>query len=289
MTDIPAGIGDNSGDLAELIGAAYSPIRLADDHEALGRQVQDLGARLVALTAVDTAEQNEAAGALVIEARALATKIDTTCDEVKEPVFRAYERTLAFFNGLNRNDPKRPGQITAGKLRLERLISGYAFRVAEAARLAREAAAKVERERAAAEALAAAEAEAANRPAVAQVLIEEAVKSEAIATKHDEVAQGPVQELARTRTGSSTTGLRAAPGFDVDDWTALRGSLGVLGGAITADAITAAVRKYRADSETVAKWAFRDNDQDAQKRVVVPPMPVPGVTYFTEYLGMVRN
>lgn len=283
------GMGDNRPPLADQLAISYSPIQLAQDHETLGLEVQDLGSRLRAFTAVDSPEENEAAGALVIEARSLAAKIDQTCETVKEPVYRAYKTTLDFFAGLNNSDTRKPGPITAGKVRLERLVRDYGFRVAEEQRRIRELAAQAERERAAREAEAARLAEEANKPAMATVLIDQAVKSERVAEKHEEVAQGPVQDLARSKTTTSTTGLRAVKGFDVTDREALRANLGVLGQSFTADAVMAAVRKYRIDCEAFAPWPFRDDDQHAQRRVVVPGVPVPGVEFFVAYEGMVRN
>lgn len=285
----PTTIGHNSGDLSEMIAAAYSPIRLADDHAALAARVQDLSGRAGALTVVDNDESNKLAGELVVELRAAIKEVDDTCDTVKDPVYRAYEGTLSFFNGLNRSDPKKnPGVLTRNKVRLEAAISTRAFVVAEAARQARLAQEKIERDRAQKEADAARAAEEANRPQVAEVLINEAVKSDAIADTHAAVAQGPIQDLARTRTGSSVTGLRAEPGFDIVDIDALRDDLGTLGRSFTADAVHAAIRKFRLEGEAYSKWAFRDDDQNSQRRVVVAKPELPGVEFFIEYKGSVR-
>lgn len=289
MNDQTAGLGHNAPPLADQIALAYSTVQLADDHEALAKEVGELTSRAASLVMVGDAATNEQAGALVIELRALGQKVDAEAERIKEPVYRAYSTVLDFFNGLNRSDPKRPGPLTAHKMRLEKSIRDYGFMVAEEARQARLKAEAAERERAAKEAQAAAEAEAALRPAVAQVLIDQAVKSEAIANNHAAVAAGPVQELARSRTASAVTGLRAVPGFEITDREALRASLGPLGSSFTLDAVESAIRKHRVQSEQFGKWPFeRDDDAHAQRRNVKPDVPVPGVTYFISYEGSVR-
>ncbi|HKT53614.1 MAG TPA: hypothetical protein VJP88_04135 [Caulobacteraceae bacterium] len=274
--------------MSEIIADAYSPIRLAEQHDDLARKVQEMTRAAMAITGVNSEDDNTSAAAMVISLRALASKVDKTADETKEPVYRAYQNVLDFFGGLNRTTGK-VGPLTREKVRLEKAIRDHGFRVAEEARQKRLAEEAAERERARLEAEAAAAAEAANKPAVAQVLIDQAVKSENIANAHAEVARGPIQDLARTRTESATTGLRAVPGFEVVDPAALRASLGPLGQYLSADHIGMAIRKYRAEGEQFGKWPFRDDDQHAQRRAVKPPREVPGVEYFVSYEGSVRN
>lgn len=281
-------IGHNQGPLIDQIELAFSVQQLGEDHADLAAGVTELCVRAAELTAVSDKAGVEAASALVIELRDKAKEVDDAHDTVKKPVWDAGKNVTFFFGGINNSDTKRPGPVTSHKLRLERLIRDHGFKVAEEERQRAAAAAAAERERAARAAKAAEEAEAANRQNVAEVILESAVKSEAIADSLDARAQGPVQDLARVRTAVATSGLRAVPGFEIVDRDALRGSLGVLGHSFTADAVMAAIRKFRADAEAFEKWGFASEDQDQPKRYVKASPELPGVAFYIEYAGSVR-
>lgn len=272
----------NAPPLADQIALAYSAEQLAEDHKALFDGARDLIAQATTLTVVDTAEENAAASALVIALREKASLIDRTHDEVKKPVWDAGKMVDAVFNGFS--------ALTGHKRRIEGLIAGRSQRIAAEERRRAQEAAAAERERAAKAEEAARLQEEANRPQVAEVLLDQGVKAEQIADRLDERAQGPVQDLARERTPVATTGLRAVKEFEIEDLSALTISLGPLGTFFTADAIMAALRKYRSESEKfVGEWAFRDDDQDSLKRYVIPrPHAIPGVAFFVRYAGMVR-
>lgn len=281
-------IGGNNPPLAEMITEAYSPIRLAAEQDALGQSVHDMALRAGVITTVATPDDSAAATAMVIELRTLIRAVDETKDAVKAPILTAGRNIDGFFNGLNNSDTKKPGILTRHKVRLEAEVRDYGFRVAaEERRLAREAAER-ERERAEAEAAEAARLEALNKPTVATVVMDQAVKSEKFAEKFEARATGAVQDLARTRSAAGVAGLRAVPGFEIADRDALKATMGPLGNCFTADAVMAAVRKFRTDGEAYGKWAFRDDDQDAQKRIVVAVPPLAGVEFFISYEGSVR-
>jgi hypothetical protein len=281
------GLGHNAPPLADQLAIAYSVTQLAEDHAPLAGQVAALVAQAAGIVAVDNPDDNQVAAAAVIALRDLTKIVDDTHDAVKAPVLNAGRNVDAFFNGLNQSSG-RVGPLTGHKRRIEALISGYGFRVAQAERERARLAAEAERKKAQAAADAAAAQEAANKPQVAEIILDSAMKNERIADALDQRASGPVQEVARTRTPVATTGVRAQKGFAVEDPAALRASLGPLGASFTADALAAALRKYRADSEAFAEWKFRDDDQHAQRRVVVPAQPIPGVVFFIDYLGSVR-
>lgn len=288
MTDETITRHHNAPPLADQIALAFSVEQLGEDHDALAQQVQALTARAAVITIVDGEEANTAASALVIELREMVSRIERTHDEVKKPVWEAGKNVTAFFDAMNRNDTRRPGAVTGQKLRLEGLIRDHGFRVAEANRKAAEAAAAAQREAARKAQEAAAAAEAANRPVVAEVLMDTGIKAETAAENLEDRARGPVQEVARQRTTVATTGLRAQPGFDITDEMALRSSLGVLGMSFGLGEIGMALRKFRTDRERMKKWEFRDDDQHAQRRVVVAEPAVPGVEFFITYQGSVR-
>jgi hypothetical protein len=282
------GLGHNAPPLADQLAIAYSVTQLAEDHAPLAGQVAALVAQAAGIVAVDNPDDNQVAAAAVIALRDLTKIVDDTHDDVKAPVLNAGRNVDAFFSGLNTSTGPRFGPLTGHKRRIEALISGYGFRVAEEQRRIAREAAEVERKKAQAAADAAAAQEAANKPQVAEIILDSAMKTERIADALDQRASGPVQEVARTRTPVATTGVRSQRGFAVEDVAALRASLGPLGASFTADALAAALRKYRGDSEAFAEWKFRDDDQHAQRRVVVPAQPIPGVVFFIDYLGSVR-
>lgn len=277
----------NAPPLLDQIALAFSVEQLAADHAALADEAQDLAGSAAALTIVTNPAENEAASAMVIRLRDMAGRIDREHDDVKKPVWDAGKNVDLFFNGLNRSSGA-VGPISGHKQRLERLIRDHGFKVAAENRRIAEEAAAAEREKARLAEQAAAKAEAENRANVADVIMDAGLKSEVIAESLEARAQGPVQDLARVRTAVATSGLRAQPGFEIVDRDALRASLGPLGHAFTADAVMAAIRKFRSDTEAFAKWEFRDQDQHAQKRIVVAKPPLPGVEFFVEYVGSVR-
>lgn len=278
----------NAPPLADQIELAYAVTKLAEDHADLAKEAESLTTLSSAMTIVNSVEDNARASAFVIELRNMAGRIDAAHDDIKKPVMDAGRNVDLFFFGLNNSDTKRPGPVTREKQRLEREIRDHGFRVAaEQRRLAEEAAA-AERERARLAQEAAEKAEEENRKQVADVLIESAIKTEAIADRLDERAAGPVQDLARIRTSVATSGVHAVPGFEIVDREELRKSLGVLGGSFTADAVMAAIRKFRSDSEAFGKWEFKEKDQDKPKRYVVAKPELPGVEFFIEYAGSVR-
>ena len=278
----------NNPPLADQLELAYAVTQLAEDHAALAREAEALTTLSAAMTTVNSVEDNARASAFVIELRNMATRIDTAHDDIKAPVLQAGRNVDLFFFGLNNSDTKRPGPVTREKQRLEREIRDHGFRVAaEQRRLAEEAAA-AEREKAQLAEIAAQKAEEENRTQVADVLMDSAIKTEAIADRLDERASGPVQDLARVRSAVATSGVRAVPGFEITDREELRKSLGVLGNSFTADAVMAAIRKFRSDGEAYGKWQFKENDQDKPKRYVVARPELPGVEFFIEYAGSVR-
>lgn len=288
MTDTHSGLGHNQPPISDILAITYSPDRLAAEHDALAARVDDFSKRARLLATVADEDSNKLAGELVVEARALASEIDKTKDEVKAPILAADRNIMSFFAGLNNSDTKRPGVVTSHKIRLEREIRDHGFRVAAAARETARLAAEAQRIEAARIAEAARVAEEANKPKVSEVLLDQGVRAEAKAEAIAAVATGPVQDVARTRTGSSVTGLRAVPGFEIVDRAALKATLGPLCDSFTMDAVMAAIRKFRIDEEKIERWAFRDDDQDAQKRIVIAKPNLPGVEFFTEYQGSVR-
>jgi histone H3/H4 len=282
-------IGDNSGgaDIAELIAATYSPIRLADEHGALALDVQMLTEHAGRLTIVNDDVTRATAADMTNRLRELENRVDATAEAVKAPVFTAYRGVLDFFNGLNNSDTKKPGPLTRHKVRIAMLVRDDAFRVAqENQRIAREAAEK-ERQRAAAEVAAAAAQELANRPAVAGVLMDQAVKSEQVAQVHEDRAEGPVQELARTRSDAGTLGLRGNATFAITDILALRDSLGPLGDHFNAAHIEQAIRSWQAAMMKAQRMKQADEIVGA-RRALTPETPIAGTTFFIQFAGNVR-
>lgn len=271
----------NAPPLADQIALAYSTEQLAEDHKALFDEARDAIANAATLTAVgDPKEELEAASATVIALRELSSRLGQTHDDVKKPVWDAGKTVTAVFNAFSALD--------LHKRRIEGLIAQRGQRIAAEERRRAAEAAAAERQRAAQAAELARQQEEAGRPQVADVLLDTGVKAEAVADRLDERAAGPVQDLARERTSVATTGLRAQPGFEITDRVALTASLGPLGPSLPAEAIAQAIRKHRADAEKFTKWAFRDDDQDELKRVVVANPPIPGVEFFVTYQGMIR-
>lgn len=274
MTDLNerAVVGHNRPPLDIQIAEAYSPERLAEDHAELAMDCQTVMAQADKITTVTDEASNEAAAKAVLELRRVIGLVDGAKEPTKRPILNAARVIDAFFNGLNSTDAKKPGPLSQRKTRIEREIGAHAFRVAEANRIAAEAAAKRERDRAQAEADAAAKLEQSGQTAVADVVMGQAVKSEAFAERFERTAAGPVTDLARQHTSVGTVGLRGTAAFEITDREALRATLGPLGNHFTQDAVEAAIRKLQASAKTMG---------------VEPALA--GVRFYVAHTGSVRG
>lgn len=282
-----APMGHNSGAMALEIAQVYSPLRLADEFGDLALEVQGLNEHAGRFTEVCDPETSAQAAALVVSLRALVKKVDDKSSEVGKPLYDAHKTVTAFFNGLNNSDTKKPGPLTKHKLRLENLIRDHAFRVAEEERRKAAIAAAEQRARQEAEAKAAAEAEAANKTAVAEVLMDEAVKTEKLAAKIEARADGPVQDLARQRTEEGVVGLQGRNTFRITDEAALRATFGHLGPHMPFDGIERALRDFLNAQKDAGKLRMADAIFEARKAITTDPS-IPGVDFFVQYSGSVR-
>lgn len=269
MDTAPAAIGHNLPPVSDQLADYYADAALLERNGALVRDVEKLEGECAKLEDVQDDTANESAARIVRLIRDMVKRIDDAKEAEKRPLIVASRACDGFTKLLN--DPKSGTSLAAHKARIERLIGGHAQRKAEAERQRRleaEARLKAEADAAAAKA---AEAEAAGQGKLAEVMMGQAVKREALAEAYGEVAAGPITDLARTQTAEGTTGLRSSWTFEIVNPADLKATLGPLRDCFTVDAVEAALRK------------FIRAEVDAGRDPVLP-----GVRFAKELKGNVR-
>lgn len=268
--DYDGGIGGNkrpvtAEDALEALSVHWAPEALIMRHEGLITAAGLAKTTAAAITAVDSAEGAQDAAAAIKGLRDARVALEKVSTEEKAPILLASRAVDGF--------AKTGAQLKPEQDRVERLVGGFQQREAERRRQERLAAEKAEQARRDELAEAARMAEEAGRTAVAEVLLEQAVKSEDIAAVHAKVASGSINDLARTHTDEGTIGLRSNWTFDREDDDALRATLGPLAGHFTIGAVEAAIRAYITANKVNGEFTGK---------------PLPGVRIFNDIKGNVR-
>lgn len=219
-----------------------------------------------ALPAVIEGEADlEACAAHVKAARAATTALDGARAAEKLPFDDAAKQVQNLFK-------PRLDKLAATKAEAERRITNWNRKLEEQRRAEAAAAAVREREEAARREAAAAQIETAGFDGVGDTVLDSAIQSEKAADRLDRLATGSsAADLVRTATAAGTVTSATSMTFEVEDSTALRGSLGGLGDYFDQPSIDKAIRAYI----------------KAQK-LAQRPMTLPGVRFFTDSKARVR-
>lgn len=259
MDDAPPPMGDNQPPISE---------RLAMDYAETLQRAQDL---------IDAAERLPQTVELDdTEALGKVAKYVKQCREADAPVEAARKKEKGVFDAMSAEVQAffTPTQVRlkAVSTRATNMIGDYNRRKAAAEADARRKVAEEQREEANRRAEVARGHEAAGNTAVANQLMEHAVKSDELADKMEAKADAPVADLVRTQTDGALVTGSVKWAFEIENEPRLRQVLSVdLGEHFALSHIEQALRGY-------ARACTRDK--------VTPTYP--GVRFYEDFKGIVR-